>query len=132
MSSILDKAVSDLLAKDPTAKTKPVYMFHDSCFMDSTIFFYLNGKFYEGKKNEVREVIAPRNGKDFQPSKEQVNLAVSRLKENNKGIIFNIEVGHYYGSWVVRGEKIVSKKIADKEMLEITVESRLELGRIAL
>ncbi len=124
--NILDKAVEALLKK-PTAK-EPAYIMHDSCFMDSTIYFYQSGKFYEGKKKIVMEVVSCRS--KGVPSKEQVNLVTTKLKENNKGIIFNIEVGHYYGSWVVRGEKITSKKIADKELLEMMIETRIELGHL--
>lgn len=127
----LDKALKELLERDPRAKTEPVFIMRSSPFMDSTIFFYQKGKFYEGQKKVVREFLAQRSI-GFKPDDTQIQQAVERLKTDNPGIIFNINVCHHYGSWVVEGEKITSKKLYDKEFLDMKVETIIELGHIKL
>ena len=104
----------------------PVYIMTDGPFTDSKIFFYQNGKFYEGNYSKVREFIKPRGASE--PSEEEVQLAVEKFHASHKGIIFSLIVATHYGNWVVQGIKISNKKEYDKELIQMSIDVKADLG----
>ena len=106
----------------------PVYIMTDGPFTYSKIFFYQNGKFYEGNYFKVRENIKSRGA--GKPTEEEVQLAVERFHSSNKGIIFSPVVTTHYGDWVVEGIKINNKKEYDKELIQMSIDTRVELGHL--
>jgi hypothetical protein len=120
----LDSAIAAL----PDTKS-PVYIMTDGPFMNSKIFFYQNGKFYEGNYFKVRENIKSRgNGK---PTKDEVKAALERFHASNKGIVFSPVVTTHYGDWVVEGIKIHNKKEYDKEYIQMSIDVCVELGQMS-
>jgi len=121
----LDTAIANL---PEDSRDKPIFIMADGPFMNSPLFFYNKGKFYEGTKHEiVREFIKSRG--DGKPTQEEINKALPKFNEVNKGIIFNVIVTTQYGNWVIEGIKITSKQKADKELLQMSIDIRVELGQ---
>jgi hypothetical protein len=106
----------------------PVYIMTDGPFTYSKIFFYHNGKFYEGNYSKVQEHIKSRGAGE--PIEEEVKLAVERLHASHKGIIFSPVVTTHYGNWVIQGIKINKKKEYDKELIQMSIDTRVELGHL--
>jgi hypothetical protein len=104
----------------------PVYIMTNGPFMDSKIFFYQNGKFYEGNYSKVRERIKSRGA--GKPTEEEVKNAVEKFHNSYKGIILSIIVTTHYGDWVVQGIKINNKKEYDKEFIQISIDVKVDLG----
>jgi len=121
----LDTALGNLTEDQ---KKKPVFIITGGPFMDSPLYFYNKGKFYEGKTDIVREVIKSRS--KGEPTPEEIEMTVKKFNESNKGIIFNIHCTTNYGSWVIEGLKIRSKKETDKEMLQIIIDATVEVGNL--
>ncbi len=106
----------------------PVYIMTDGPFTNSKIFFYQNGKFYEGNYHKVRERIKSRGA--GKPTEEEVKLAVEKFHTSHKGIIFSPVVTTHYGDWVIQGIKINNKKEYDKEFIQMSIDVRVELGHL--
>lgn len=117
----LDSKIASL----PQTKN-PVYIMTDGPFMNSKIFFYQKGKFYEGNYSKVHETIKSRGA--GKPTEEEVQLAVERFRSSNKGIIFSLVVTTHYGDWVVQGIKISNKKEYDKELIQMSIDVKVDLG----
>jgi hypothetical protein len=106
----------------------PVYIMTDGPFMNSKIFFYQKGKFYEGNYSKVHETIKSRGA--GKPTEEEVQLAVERFRSSNKGIIFSPVVTTNYGDGVIQGIKINDKNEYDKEYIHLSIDTRVELGNL--
>jgi len=119
----LDAAISNLTNDQ---QQKPVFIMTGGPFMDSPLYFYNKGKFYEGKTEIVKETIKSRG--DGEPTPEEIQDTLKKFYSNNKGIIFNVRSTTHYGNWVVEGFRIKSKKVADKEMLQLDIDSAVEVG----
>lgn len=117
--------LDSLIASLPETKN-PVYIMTDGPFMNSKIFFYQSGKFYEGNYSKVREFIKSRGAGE--PTQEEIKLAVERFHVSHNGIIFSLIVTHNFGDWVIEGIKINKKKVADKEMIQLSIDVSVELG----
>lgn len=104
----------------------PVYIMTDGPFTTSKIFFYQNGKFYEGNYFKVHEFIKSRGVGE--PTKEEIAIAFDKFKNSNSGIIFSPVVTTRYGDWVVEGIKIKNKKEYDKELIQLAIDVKFELG----
>lgn len=110
------------------AGNNPVYIMTDGPFTYSKIFFYQNGKFYEGNYFKVRENIKSRGAGE--PTHEEVFLTLEKFHNSHKGIIFSPVVTTHYGDWVVEGIKIHNKKEYDKELIQMSIDTRVELGHL--
>lgn len=106
----------------------PVYIMTDGPFTYSKIFFYQSGKFYEGNYFKVREFIKSRGA--GKPTDEEVKLTTEKFHASHKGIIFSLIVTTYYGGWVIEGIKIGKKKEYDKELIQMSIDTRVELGHL--
>ena len=106
----------------------PVYIMTDGPFTTSKIFFYHKGKFYDGNYSKVQEHIKSRGAGE--PTEEEVKLAVERFHASHNGIVFCPVVTTHYGDWVIQGIKISNKKEYDKELIQMSIDTRIELGHL--
>jgi hypothetical protein len=123
----LDTAIANLPEE---SRELPVFILADGPFTNSPLFFYNKGEFYESDKYTIaREHIKSRG--DGKPTKEEVDAVLPKFHDANKGILFNVVVTTHYGNWVVEGIKIISKKKADKELLQMSVDVCAELEQFS-
>lgn len=118
----LDTAISSLPEE---SKKLPVFIISGGPFMDSPLYFYDKGKFYEGTKHKVvREFIKSRG--DGKPTKEEIDAVLPKFKAANKGVVFNVVVTQHYGDWVIEGIKITKKTEEDQEFIQTLINSAVK------